>query len=577
MRLLELSANHDTFHSVHFNRNGLSLVIGKKSNPEDRDREHSTNGVGKSLLIYLVNFCLGSSENPSLYEHLPDWEFTLTFELESQVHKVTRSTSKQDQVQLDGEVTDLESYKQLLGRELFGLKGKPVKHLTFRGLISLFLRQGKHAYVAFEKTQKLERQYAQQLRNAFLLGLDEKLVDRKRELKEEKDNIKSIRAQFGKDSLLREYFHGEKDAGLELRDLEDEISRLEIKVRDFRVADNYEEISASYEKVRRSWKEANNELSSHRSSLRQIELSLQEQPDVSLKDVRRVYKSVQIDLPELVKKHLDEVEQFHLDLTRSRSLRLTSEKHRIERRIAEIEGILKNLNREKDEYYHFLGTHGALAEYEILLNTLSDRRRIAGRLIEFQQLKKTCDERWQRVKLEMSEEDVRTSEYLAAAVSLKQMISERFRGMARRIWPSLSSGLLIENNDGDNLIRFDIEARVEGDASDGKAESKIFCFDMTVLLSQQNHSVRFLMHDNRLFPGIDPRQRAEIFRIAHELGLKHDCQYIASLNEDNFVAMRDVMEANEFEAVLRKQVVLELMDDTASGKLLGITVDLKYD
>lgn len=127
MRLLELAANHESFHTVRFNRNGLSLIIGKKSDPEDRDREHSTNGVGKSLLIYLVNYCLGASENPDLREHLPNWEFTLTFELDSQIRKVTRSTGAQNVVQLDGESISLDAYKSLLGRELFGLGTEPIK------------------------------------------------------------------------------------------------------------------------------------------------------------------------------------------------------------------------------------------------------------------------------------------------------------------------------------------------------------------------------------------------------------------------------------------------------------------
>lgn len=341
--------------------------------------------------------------------------------------------------------------------------------------------------------------------------------------------------------------------------MEDEIAKLESEVRDFRVAENYEEVTAQYERTRREWRSTSNELNSLRSSLRQIDESLKEQPDVSLDDVRRVYASARVELPEAVKKNLSEVEQFHTDLTRSRSLRLTSEKHRVERRIVEVEDSLEKLNKTKDQYYQFVGTHGALSEYETLLNTLADRRRIASRLVEFQGLKKTCDERWQRNKLEMSAEDVRTSQYLAAAASLKQAISDRFRGMARRIWPSKTSGLVIENNDGENLIRFDIEARIEGDASDGTAESKIFCFDMTVLISQRNHSVRFVMHDNRLFPGIDPRQRAEVFRIAHQSGVAQDCQYIASLNEDNFTAIRDIMEEDEFTEVLQKHVVLPLL------------------
>ncbi|MEO1527076.1 MAG: DUF2326 domain-containing protein [Planctomycetota bacterium] len=576
MRLLKLSANRDSFRVVEFNRTGLTLIVGKKSNPDDRDRGHSTNGVGKSLLLFLVNFCLGSAKSDELQEHLPDWEFTLDYEYESQPHSVTRSTDTQDTVVLDGVPITLDEYRTKLGSQLFGIGEEPIKYLTFRTLISLFLRQGKPAYVSYETSAKNERGYSKQLRAAYLLGLNANLVDRKRELKEEKDRIKDIRGQFKKDSLLRDYFLGDKDAGLELKDLEEETARLEAEATGFRVAENYEEVTLKHDTVRRKWRQANNELSSLKSALRQIAKSLTEQPDISTADIAKVYKEAEVSLPNALVKQLSDVESFHEQLTESRILRLTNEKHAIERRVAELGIEIELLNSQKDEYYQFLGSHGALNEYETLLNTLADRRQLAAKLREFQELKKTCDDRWQRNKLEMSEETIRTSEYLEAAEALTDTISERFRSMARRIWPTKTSGLIIENNDKDNLIRFDIDARIEGDASDGTAESKIFCFDMTVLLEGQSHSVGFLMHDNRLYPGIDPRQRAELFRVASELCEKHDCQYIASLNEDNLTAMSDIMNAEEYDSLLTSKVRLNLMDDSDTGKLLGITVDLKY-
>ncbi len=577
MRLIELRANRNTFRTVTFNPRGLSLIVGKKTNPDDRDREHSTNGVGKSLLLYLINFCLGSSTNDNLKEHLPDWEFTLVLELDGKEHIVTRSTNAQDSVVFDGETTPLNEYTKRLGKDVFELPEQPIKYLTFRSLIGLFFRQGKSAYISHAKTWDQERLYSQQLRAAYLLGLDERLVDKKRELKEENDRIKSTRQQFRRDSLLREYFQGDRDAGLELKDLEEEIAKLEDEARDFRVADNYEEVSARAEETRRKWRATRNQLNSLQSSLRQIQASLAEQPDVSLDEVREVYKAAQVQLPDAVTRTLEEVATFHSDLIASRSRRLTNEKHRIERTIAGLEVDIQNLDNAKDKYFRFLGTHGALQEYETLLNTLADRRRLADRLQDFKKLKEKCDYQWRQNKLSMSEEGVRTSEYLTAATDLTDEINERFRLIARRMWPKHTCGLLVENDEGDNKQRFKIDARIQGDASDGIGESKIFCFDMTVLLGGRNHKIKCLMHDNRLYPEIDPRQRAELFRIANELSREHDCQYIATINEENLVGMQGIMEANEYESLLQSNVVLNLLDDSDSGKLLGVTVDLAYE
>lgn len=139
-------------------------------------------------------------------------------------------------------------------------------------------------------------------------------------------------------------------------------------------------------------------------------------------------------------------------------------------------------------------------------------------------------------------------------------------------------GLIIHNNEGENKVRFDIDARIQGDASDGIGESKVFCFDMTVLLGQHNHKMKVLMHDNRLYHGIDPRQCLELFRIADQATQTAETQYIATISEANLTAMREKMEKpEEFKSLFAENIVLELTDDSDQGKLLGITVDLDYD
>ena len=579
MRLIELSANRESFRTVRFNESGLTLVVGKKSDPDDTSREHSTNGVGKSLLLYLVSFCLGSAENKELQEKLPEWEFTLVFELRGKKRVVTRSTDKQKSVTVDGQIETLKRYTdEILGRDVFGIGEPRLKFLTFRSLIGLFLRLGKPAYISEDQVVRSEKSYSRLLRGTYLLGLDEHLADRKRELREEQERLKAIRSQFKKDSLLRDYFHGDRDVDLELNDLDEEVRNLEQQATDFRVAENYEQVASEAETTRQDWQRARNELNSLHSSLRQIEASLVEQPDVSADDVRTMYESARVELPESIRKQLDEVSAFHRDLVESRARRLTGEKHRIERRVDELTSQIEKLDQAKDDYYRFLGSHGALQEYEVLHGRLADLKRRADRLREFQQLERECQERSQKNKLEMSQENIRTSEYLKSAKSLTDGINESFRAMARRIWPNHTCGLVVHNNDGENLIRFDIDARIQGDASDGVSETKIFCFDMTVLLGHQNHHMRFLMHDNRLYQGIDPRQCAELFRIADEFTRKRGFQYIATLNDANLSAIRDNMEdPSDFDRLFTDNTVLELTDDSDAGKLLGITVDLIYD
>lgn len=377
---------------------------------------------------------------------------------------------------------------------------------------------------------------------------------------------------------MRDYFQGDRDAALELADLEEKIAILQKQATDFKVAENYDELALLAEETRRKWQLAKNKLNSSESALRQIAASLLIQPDLTVDTVKQMYHVAKIELPQAVIRKLSEVSDFHRSLIESRTRRLTSEKHDIERRIAALKDELRELGRTKDEYYKFLGNHGALREYEALRDRLEEFKRRADRLSEFQKLQQECNERSQKNRLEMSHENIRATEYLKAAKGLVDEINERFRLMARRIWPSHTCGLVIHNNEGENKVRFDIDARIQGDASDGIGESKVFCFDMTVLLGQHNHKMKVLMHDNRLYHGIDPRQCLELFRIANEVTSLCGMQYIASISEANLSAMREKIEQpTEFDILFSQNTVLELTDDSDQGKLLGITVDLEYD
>ncbi|WP_445322044.1 DUF2326 domain-containing protein [Paenibacillus sp. FSL M7-0420] len=88
-------------------------------------------------------------------------------------------------------------------------------------------------------------------------------------------------------------------------------------------------------------------------------------------------------------------------------------------------------------------------------------------------------------------------------------------------------GIRITNNEGENTLRYNITAKIQDDSSDGVNEVKIFCFDMTLLLLQLNHNVKFIFHDSRLFSNMDSRQRYTLFKLAYRKSQEHDLQYIA--------------------------------------------------
>ena len=90
MRLIELSSSRPSFKPVRFNRAGLSLIVGRHTAKQAKTVTSTYNGVGKSLMAYLIDFCLGAKPNKQLEQHLEGWAFSMEFEIDGQPHVAQR-------------------------------------------------------------------------------------------------------------------------------------------------------------------------------------------------------------------------------------------------------------------------------------------------------------------------------------------------------------------------------------------------------------------------------------------------------------------------------------------------------
>jgi uncharacterized protein YydD (DUF2326 family) len=164
----------------------------------------------------------------------------------------------------------------------------------------------------------------------------------------------------------------------------------------------------------------------------------------------------------------------------------------------------------------------------------------------------------------------KTVNYLDGAKKDIHVIMEYFRVLAKLFYPSSLSGITVKNNDGANQTRYDIEAKIQSDSSDGINSVKLFCYDITILIQENNHTMDFIFHDSRLFGDIDEPHCNELFKIVQDRFL--DKQYIASINQNQLSAL-----SGDMKKFIEKNTIQELTDDSDNGKLLGITVELEYD
>jgi uncharacterized protein YydD (DUF2326 family) len=88
-----VEANHKDFRMVRLTP-GVNLILADRS--EGAGDKDTTNALGKSTLVDIIDFCLGSAPSPKKgvrAEALQDWAFTLDLTLRGQRVRVTRSVA----------------------------------------------------------------------------------------------------------------------------------------------------------------------------------------------------------------------------------------------------------------------------------------------------------------------------------------------------------------------------------------------------------------------------------------------------------------------------------------------------
>ncbi len=577
MRLIELTSTQTSFKSVRFNRTGLSLIVARHSKQAVKNIHSTYNGVGKSLLVELLHFCLGAGKNKGFEEHLKDWCFILTFEHAGIEYLVSRVVGE-DKLSVNGKEMRLTAYKEFLnGLGAFDLP-VGIGNLTFRSLLSFFLRAGRKAYTSCDGARSEWKPYQKVLYQSFLLGLDYHRVVQKHDAKKKLDEQSSLAKKYKEDEELRDFYIGEKNADIELASLNEQIAKLRSDLAAFQVAKDYSEREAQANQTRALLADTRNEEAILEVRLRDIELALHLHPDVAPDRVRRLYEEANLVMPASVTKRFEEVEVFYARLRENRIRRLDQERKAASARQAEFREKRAALERDLNSQLQFLDAHRAIDEYMENNRLLSDLTARHTKIQDYLSLIEKYTNEAQKIRAEMGQATVETTAYLEGIKAHRDLLMETYRDFAREFYGNKPAGLVVRNNDKpDNQIRYEIDPRIEYDQADGINDVRIFCFDLLLLYLRQRHRMGFLFHDSRLFAGMDWHQRLTLFRVADRVSREHEWQYIATVNEDQIDSVRAEAGA-DYERLFVQPRVLELTDEPdGSGKLLGIQIDMQYE
>jgi uncharacterized protein YydD (DUF2326 family) len=577
MQLISVRANKESFHPVVFNKTGLNFIVAKQKNPGSNEDGKTYNGVGKSLLVRIINFCLGADKDiyKEFCEKLSGWEFSLEFKVNVQNFTSMRRTAEANKIYLNNEELSICKFNEKMEGINFSIP-ENIDYLSFRSLLPFFLRTSKESYNDCMKPSKTGKEYQILLYNAFLMGLDINLAQKKYKLRKDQEKIQKIEEAFKDDSLLYDFMAGRRDVKLEIENINDQLNKIDEDVKNFKLAENYHEIQQEANNTENLLYDMNNEIVLIQSNLNNIEksMSIKATSVITVAELERVYEEVKVIFKEDIKKTLQDVEIFYKNLVTSRNKRLSEQKNRFTFILNEKYQQKEMLQKKFDKLMSYLGEHQALDTLIALKEKQSRLATERSKLSQFRTMQTDYRAKERQTKIDFIKLENVTENYLNDIEEDTKKIRNFFRELAKELYPQSASGITINVKKGENQLAFTIDPRIDSDASDGINNVKIFCYDLTILFEGKNHNIKFIFHDSRIFDSVDERQLAVMFRILYNVFLSTDKQYIATVNQNQLNNLQKVLSPKEYEEIITKNTILTLTDESDDEKLLGIKVDI---
>jgi uncharacterized protein YydD (DUF2326 family) len=583
----EITASGEKFKPVTFGEH-FNVVLAERS--DDASARDSRNGSGKSSLIEIIHFCLGSGSLATL-EHpaLSGWNFQLRIDAGGQELNIARNTSRLGRVTLDRVAGDwqltprydadleqsffsIEDWRTALSQIYFDI---PPEHLedshvpTARTLLQYFARRSRDAFSEPYMAFRGQPSWSKQVSTAVLLGLDWKLVRnaelfrlREKRIKEAREAIERLRREGeGSGDAKGEELEGRLEA-VKIN-LEREIRRHAEQLETFEVHPQYEEIESEAGGLTREIHDLSGENIVDRELLDFNRASLVAEQPADPQAIEAMYAEAGVYFTEQLSRRLKDVRDFHDQIYENRRAYLDGELGRIEAAISGRDDQIERLSARRASLLGVLRDHTAVGEHLRLQELQTQRSEQLGKITaELEQIR-AFDGELAGLQLQRDENTIAAREDFKERRPQWSRAVELFGANTAELYESPGELAISVSRSGGLRLGYDIEKG----ASQGVQEMMVFCFDLMLaeLWAERSPSPGFLIHDSTIFDGVDERQVARGLALAERKSRECGFQYICCLNSDA-VPWDELPEDLD----LRHSVRLELSDEGDDGGLFGI-------
>lgn len=565
MFLHKLGSSDSRFRTLVF-QDGMNILLADRTS--ESTMGESRNGAGKTSFVKLLRYLLGSSLDASLKNvDLRDHTFNASIIVGDSPTMIERPISPMTTITVDGFSRRVEEWKARLGTEAFSLPPEVAKPTMGQLAGQLVRTYFQDAIKTFPRETSIDSG----TRIGYLLGFSPEVLDKAVEvaaLKKHRQELRNVIKSGALPSLSLE------DAELRARLAQARARRQHLRddLAAFKVDEQYSDHQREADDLSAQLRILNESALALRRRQTEIEqVTEAEQPTLFMESapvapetrLRELYDEVGLLLPDTVTRRFDEVAEFHASVIRNRQFFLRSELESTKSQLRSVEEEIHRVDAERAKVMDLLEQSMALETFRAAEADLS---RLENSIADLEQRLKQAEalaEGQLRLKTMSLQAETALRAERSERASLLDDAMALFSRLGEEIYDDRSVSLLIEPTK-EGVLK--VVPKIDGDASTGISEVKIFLLDIVCLISaiRIGRAPRLLVHDSLLYDSMDDRQVASCLNIGARLADEHGFQYIVTMNSDR-------LESIAQEGFDRRDYIIDpvLTDKGESGGLFG--------
>jgi len=521
LKLIIKSPVGEIIQTIPFHEKGISFIYGDIKEPENKGA--TINSLGKTLLIKMIDYIFGANEDSSIMKNeIANYVLLATVKFQDEEHTVKRIIGNSSEIQVDGKKHTLGEYKEFFGveRRLYDKQLLVTKKAS--ELSQNQQRPTKNDYTDFLRMLELDN----------LVDVISNIYDSQDAIKKYKESKKELVSFYGDIDLKQineEIYFVDK----EIKRLSEELVVISNKIKNIEISEVQQNVIEEYSLKSSNLKQIKKQIERDKLEHKRLEEFVESSNKIDIKSehILAIYEKTKQEIPEMVKRTLEEVEQFHQKVFEERRAFLGTKITDIKNSISQQEIALFKMALDVDKLGHIISVNQvyqeSLAIYEKHNNDLQNLKFREGKLSQI----KDIDEKIKEQDNQLTEDFKRANDSLNQYSKLVKKYRDYINELTEKIYSMDVSTYfnieIIKKHTKNRPVKVDLTMR--GDTGEGVGEVKKCLIDY--LLFNFNSFLEILVQDSACFNGIDPRQVSNMIYLADEIAKNANKQALIAINK----------------------------------------------